>query len=254
MLPSSVRSAGTAVSVAGSSSQGLSALIGALSSSRSPRRRTGLRPADGLLHVHWPDGCNAYDGIPGPNRASGQATNRAKAVRRLSREHARIVNLRDSFLHEVSSQLAKTHSRLVIEDLQSANLLANRRLARAVGDAGWAKFARQLTYKARWLDGELVVCDRWFPSTKACHACGKVKEHMELAERIFRCSSCGLTCDRDRNAAANLAAWAERVASLRTAKQAAGSTTPLEGMALAIASPMVEPGPMKGGTNAQAVA
>jgi putative transposase len=91
-----------------------------------------------------------------------------------------------------------------------------------------------------------VVCDRWFPSTKTCHACGTVKQQMSLGERIFHCDSCGLSCDRDRNAAANLAAWAEHAQAPRTAKQAAGSTTPLEGMALAIASPMVEPGPMKG--------
>jgi putative transposase len=174
------------------------------------------------------------------------SSNRAKASRRLSREHARIADIRRGFLHEVSSQLAKTHSRLAIEDLQVANLLASRHLARAIGDVGWGEFARQLKYKAGWLDCELTVCDRWFPSTKTCHACGMVKQHMELAQRIFRCGSCGLVCDRDRNAAANLAAWAERVQTFRTAKQAAGLPMPLEGTALAIALPMAKPVPTKG--------
>ncbi len=174
------------------------------------------------------------------------SSNRAKAARRLSRDHARVTYLRGSFLHEVSSQLAKTHSRLAIEDLQVANLLASRRLARAISDVGWGEFARQLTYKAEWFDCELTVCDRWFPSTKTCRACGMLKKHMELAERIFRCDSCGSVCDRDRNAAANLAAWAERAQSSRTAKQAAGSTMPLEGTALAIVVPMVKPVPTKG--------
>jgi putative transposase len=78
------------------------------------------------------------------------SANRARSVRQLSREYARIKTLRRSFLHEVSGQLAKTHSRLVIEDLQVANLMANRRPARAIVDAGWTEFARQLTYKAQW--------------------------------------------------------------------------------------------------------
>jgi putative transposase len=180
------------------------------------------------------------------SRKQRGSSNRAKAVRRLSREHARIANLRSGFLHEVSGWLAKTHSRLAIEDLQVANLLANQRLSRAVGDAGWAEFARQLAYKAQWFNCDLVVCDRWFPSTKTCHACGTVRHQMSLGERTFHCDTCGLSCDRDRNAAANLAAWAEHAQAPRTAKRAAGLPRPLEGKALAIASAMVEPAPTKG--------
>jgi putative transposase len=180
------------------------------------------------------------------SRKQRGSSNRAKAVRRLSREHARIADQRRSFLHEVSSQLAKTHSRLAIEDLQVANLLAGRPLARAIGDVGWGEFGRWLTYKTRWFDSELTVCDRWFPSTKTCCACGMLKQRMELAERLFCCDSCGFVCDRDRNAAANIAAWAERAQTLRTDKQTAGSTMPLEGTALAVASPTAEPVPTKG--------
>jgi putative transposase len=143
------------------------------------------------------------------SRKKRGSSNRAKAVRRLSREHARIADVRRTFLHQVSSQLAKTHGKLAIEDLRVANLLGNRRLARALGDVGWGIFARQLAYKVRWSGGELVVCDRWFPSTKTCHVCGTVKRHLKVEERTFRCPRCGNSCDRDRNAAANLAAWAE---------------------------------------------
>jgi putative transposase len=143
------------------------------------------------------------------SRARPGSRNRAKAARRLSREHARIANIRRSFLQEVSSQLAKTHDKLVIEDLAVANLARNRHLARAIGDAGWAELSRQLVYKQAWRDGQVVVCDRWFPSTKTCSQCGLVKRHMRLVERIFRCDVCGLVMDRDRNAAINLAAWAD---------------------------------------------
>jgi putative transposase len=94
--------------------------------------------------------------------------NRAKAALRLSRQYARIADLRRHFLHEVSCQLVQTHDRLCLEDLAVANLMANRLLARAIGDAAWAELARQITYKAEWFGAELVVCDRWFPSTKTC--------------------------------------------------------------------------------------
>ena len=150
------------------------------------------------------------------------SSNRAKATRRLSRQHARIADMRRHFLHEVSSQLVKTHDRLCLEDLPVANLMTNRRLVRAIGDAAWTELARQLTYKSAWFGAKLVVCDRWFASTKTCSGCGSVKQQMGLAERNFRCAGCGLVIDRDRNAAANLAAWAERLHAQALDRQAGG--------------------------------
>jgi putative transposase len=151
-----------------------------------------------------------------------RSRNRTKAIRRLSRQHARIADVRRHFLHEVSSQLVQTHDLLCLEDLIVANLMTNRRLARAIGDAAWTEFARQLGYKAAWFGAELVVCDRWFASTKTCSACGMIKQQLELAERVFRCAGCGLVIDRDRNAAANLAAWAERSHAQTPDRQAGG--------------------------------
>jgi putative transposase len=143
------------------------------------------------------------------SRTQPRSSNHAKAVRRLSREHARIADIRRSFLHEVSSQLVKTHDRLCLEDLAVANLLGNRRLARAISDAAWTELARQLGYKAVWYGAELVLCDRWVPSTRTCSKCGRMGPAMKLGERVFSCRGCGLVADRDCNAAANLAAWAE---------------------------------------------
>jgi len=82
------------------------------------------------------------------SRTQLRSSNHTKAIRRLSREHAHIANVRRSFLHEVSSQLVKTHDRLCVEDLAVANLLGNRPLARAISDAAWTELARQLSYKA----------------------------------------------------------------------------------------------------------
>jgi putative transposase len=151
-----------------------------------------------------------------------RSRNRAKAVRRLSRQHARIADVRRHFLHEVSSQLVQTHDRLCLEDLAVANLITNRRLTRSIGDVAWAEFARQLTYKAAWFGAELIVCDRWFASSKICSVCGNVARQMGLAERTFYCAGCSLVIDRDRNAAANLAAWAERSHAQAPDRQAGG--------------------------------
>ena len=114
-----------------------------------------------------------------------RSSRRARATRRLSRQHACIANVRRNFLHEVSSQLVQTHDRLCLEDLTVANLMTNRRLARAIGDAAWTELARQFTYKAAWFGAELVVCDRWFPSTKSCSRCGVVKQQMGWPSESF---------------------------------------------------------------------
>jgi putative transposase len=92
--------------------------------------------------------------------------------------------------------------------------------------------ARQLAYKAAWCGGELVICDRWFASTKTCSACGTPKQQLGLAERTFQCSLCGLVMDRDTNAAANLAAWADALympAAQAPDRQAGGRVTNASG-------------------------
>jgi putative transposase len=156
------------------------------------------------------------------SRAQTRSRNRARATRRLSQCHARIADTRRSFLHEVSTRLVQTHDRLCLEDLAVANLVRNHHLARAISDAGWAELARQLGYKAEWFGAELVVCDRWFPSTRTCSRCQTVKRQLRLDERTFKCGCCGLTMDRDRNAAANLAAWAEQQHAQVPDRQAGG--------------------------------
>lgn len=146
------------------------------------------------------------------SRARGRATpgsaRRRKQARRLARVHERVANQRRHFLHETSTRLVKTHDRLVIEDLHVAGLVRNRRLARAIHDAGWADFARLVTYKAGWHGAQVAVTPRRFPSTRRCSACGHTRDHVGLGERTYVCRVCRLRMDRDVNAAVNLAWWA----------------------------------------------
>ncbi len=134
--------------------------------------------------------------------------NRARAARRLARHQARIAAIRRDHLHKLTTQLAKTHGWIVVEDLNVRGLLGNRRLARSLADSGFGEFRRQLAYKSQWYGSHLVVADRWFPSSKTCSRCATVKLELQLSERRYHCSNCGLDMDRDLNAAINLAGWA----------------------------------------------
>jgi putative transposase len=137
---------------------------------------------------------------------------RSQSRRRLARVHARAANLRRDALHKLTTSLATQHGTVVIEHLNVAGLLRNRRLARAIADTGMAELRRLLGYKAVWYGCRLVVADPFYPSSKTCSACGWVKAKLTLAERTFCCEVCGLKIDRDLNAARNLARLTKSVA------------------------------------------
>ena len=143
------------------------------------------------------------------SRKQKGSRNRQDAAAKLGRHHHHIANVRRHFLHHVSNELVKTHDRLVIENLNVSGMLANHRLARAISDAGWAEFARLLAYKQAWRGGELVVADRWYPSSRLCPQCGAIRGDLTLADRVFTCG-CGHSADRDCNAAVNLARWGQK--------------------------------------------
>jgi putative transposase len=142
------------------------------------------------------------------SRTQKGSRNRRKAASRLARHHNRIANIRRHFLHLVSNELVKTHYRLVLEDLNVTGMLTNHRLARCISDAAWAEFGRLLRYKQEWRGGQLVVADRWYPSSKRCSVCGVINTNLTLADRVFTCG-CGHSGDRDLNAAVNLARWGQ---------------------------------------------
>jgi putative transposase len=137
---------------------------------------------------------------------------RSRTRRRLARVHARAANLRRDALHKLTTSLATQHGTVVIEQLNVAGLLRNRRLARAIADTGMAELRRLLGYKAIWYGTRLVVADQFYPSSKTCSGCGWVKAKLTLAERTFSCEACGLRIDRDLNAARNLATLVQSVA------------------------------------------
>jgi putative transposase len=133
------------------------------------------------------------------------SSNRDKARIKVARVHVRIADRRADFLHQVTTRLVRDNQTLVIEDLAVSNMVGNRRLARAIGDAGWRKFRELLEYKAGWYGRQVITVDRWFPSSKMCSACGALAATMPLHTRTWSCG-CGAIHDRDVNAARNILA------------------------------------------------
>jgi putative transposase len=137
-------------------------------------------------------------------KAAGSA-NRDKARRKVARAHARIADRRRDFLHKLTTRLVRENQTVVIEDLTVHNLVKNRKLARAISDAAWAELRTMLEYKCAWYGRDLVVVDRWFPSSKLCGTCGTVRGTLPLNVREWTCE-CGAVHDRDVNAARNILA------------------------------------------------
>ena len=138
-------------------------------------------------------------------RASGEGANRAKARRKVAKIHARITDRRRDTLHKLTTRLVRENQTLVIEDLTVRNMVKNHSLARAISDAAWRELRSMLEYKTAWYGRNLVVVDRWFPSSKLCSTCGTLQDKMPLNVRTWTCD-CGTTHDRDVNAAKNLLA------------------------------------------------
>ena len=138
------------------------------------------------------------------SRKQKRSKNYAKAQVRLAKLHARIRNIRQDWLHKVTTYLVRTFNVLSIEDLNVSGMIKNRKLSRAISDIGFYEFRRQLEYKAKVYHAEIKVADRWFASSKTCSCCEHVLDKLELSTRTWTCPNCKTEHDRDWNAAKNL--------------------------------------------------
>lgn len=134
---------------------------------------------------------------------------RERTRRRIADLHYRISCIRSDALHKATTQITRTKglSVVVLEDLSVAGMVKNRKLSKAISDASLSEFKRQITYKAERSGLEVVLADRYYPSSRRCSGCGHKKESLSLSERTYRCAACGLVLDRDLNAALNLRQW-----------------------------------------------
>ena len=138
------------------------------------------------------------------SRKTMGSARRRKAKERVARLHARVSDVRMDAINKATTVIARTYSTVCIEDLNVAGMMKNHHLARSVSDASLGEFRRQLEYKTMRTGASLRVVDRWYPSSKTCSNCGTVKAKLSLSERVYQCDVCGLSMDRDLNAAINL--------------------------------------------------
>ena len=126
--------------------------------------------------------------------------------RKIKLLYRKLSNIRMNHIHQLTSYLVKQLPKgIVIEDLNVSGMLKNKPLAKHIKDAMFYEFRRQLEYKCLQYGIYLVVADRFYPSSKMCSYCRNIKSKLNLKERVYKCSSCGLKKDRDLNAAENLA-------------------------------------------------
>jgi putative transposase len=140
-------------------------------------------------------------------RCEQGSKNRAKLLRRRAKLHGRIAATRRLALHELSRRLAGGFDVVAVEDLNVAGMASRkRRLGRRLADASLGELDRQLGYKTRRSGTRLMRVGRYYPSSKTCSSCGAVRAKLPLHVRTFDCPTCGMSLDRDVNAARNIRA------------------------------------------------
>lgn len=132
-----------------------------------------------------------------------------KAEKQLLTVSRKLTNIRHNYLHQVTSEIVNRKPKfIVLEDLNVKGMIKNRHLAKAVQEQGFYEFYRQLEYKSAWHNIEFITADRFYPSSKMCSCCGNIKKDLALKDRVYHCSECGNTIDRDYQAAINLRNYA----------------------------------------------
>lgn len=136
-----------------------------------------------------------------------KTNNIIKLEKRIRLVHRRLSNIRKNHLHQTTASIVKTKPyRVVVEDLNVKGMMKNKHLSNAIGKQGFYEFTRQLEYKCKFRGIELVVADRFYPSSKTCSQCGQIKKDLKLRDRTYKCD-CGLCIDRDLNASINLSKY-----------------------------------------------
>ncbi|NER95660.1 MAG: IS200/IS605 family element transposase accessory protein TnpB [Symploca sp. SIO1B1] len=124
--------------------------------------------------------------------------------KRQAKLQAKLKDTRTDFLHKLSTRIIRENQTIVLEDLNVAGMLKNRKLSRAISDLGWRQFRTYLEGKAEKYGREFRVISRWEPTSQTCSCCGFRGGKLDLSVREWTCLNCGTTHDRDINAARNI--------------------------------------------------
>lgn len=132
------------------------------------------------------------------------SNNREKQRIKVAKLHEKISSCRADYIHKFTNHLVSNYDTIVIEDLNVSGMVKNHKLAKSIADASFAELRRQLEYKCKWYGKELIVVNRFYPSSKTCSNCGNIKDDLKLSDREYVCNKCGFVIDRDLNASINI--------------------------------------------------
>ena len=136
-----------------------------------------------------------------------KTANIVKLEKKISLLHRKISNIRNNYLHQVTTEIVKTKPfQINIEDLNISGMMKNRHLSKAIAEQCLYKFITILAYKCEFYGIKLIKIPRFYPSSKTCHNCGNIKKDLKLSDRVYKCE-CGHTMDRDLNASLNIRDW-----------------------------------------------
>lgn len=138
------------------------------------------------------------------SRKKKGSNNREKARLKLAIAHEKLSNKRNNYLHQLTTKIVKENSIICIEDLNVKGMMKNHKLAKSIADCSFSMIRGMLDYKCKWHNRQLVVIDRWSPSSKTCSECGHIMKDWNLGIREWTCPNCGTEHDRDVNAAKNI--------------------------------------------------
>lgn len=134
-----------------------------------------------------------------------KGSNVAKQRLKLQKAHYRLTCARLDHLYKIAADLVSTSPAFItIEDLNVKGMMKNHHLTRSISECAFYTLRTILTQKCHDRGIELRVADRWYPSSKTCSTCGVIKQQLNLSDRVYECSTCGTSIDRDHNAAMNL--------------------------------------------------
>lgn len=131
-----------------------------------------------------------------------------RGEKRLARLYAKIKNIYSDYLHQITHKLVcMAPARVVMEDLNVSSMMKNKHLSKYIGEQCFSEFIRKMRYKCSWYGIQFQQADRFYPSSKTCSCCGAIKKDLKLSDRTYICVKCGLSIDRDYNAAINLSKY-----------------------------------------------
>lgn len=138
------------------------------------------------------------------SRKKKGSVNYKKAKQKLSKTHARVRDIRIDNLHKLTTGLVLNFDIIGIEDLNVKGMAKNKKLAKHIIDSSFYEFRRQLEYKGKWYNSNVLVVNKFFPSSKLCNKCNTINKELKLKDRIWQCGHCTAVHDRDINAAINI--------------------------------------------------